>query len=62
MKYCILIRRDALVTKREPVWPSGKARARLVSKRTLIRSASALLSPQNLWFMDTLSCDFAHTN
>ena len=50
-----------LSTGREPVWPSGKALGWL-SRRTLVRSASALLS---LLFKNcglrTLSCDFAHT-
>ena len=37
----------------EPLWPSDKG-ARLVSRRTSVRSASALLSLQILWFMDTV--------
>ena len=37
----------------EPVWPSGKG-ARLVSRRTSVRSASAFLSLQITWFMDTV--------
>ena len=49
------------VAIREPVWPNGKALS-LVSRRTSVRSASALLSllfkNGGLW---TLSCDFAHT-
>ena len=38
----------------EPAWPSGKALCRLVSRRTSVRSASALLSLQKLWFMYTV--------
>ena len=37
----------------EPVWPGGKG-ARLVSRKTSVRSASALLSLQKLWLMDTV--------
>ena len=42
-----------LASSCEPVWPSGKALG-LVSRRTSVRSASALLSLQKLWFMDTV--------
>ena len=55
---CFLVRykgaaNEHVLVGREPVWPSGKALGWL-SRRTSVRSASALLSLQKLWFMDTV--------
>ena len=38
----------------EPVWPSGKALVRLVSRGLRFESASALLSLQKLLSVDTV--------
>ena len=48
-------RRRKLQLNSKPVWPSGQALVRLVSRRTSVRFGdSALLSPQKLWFVGSV--------
>ena len=51
--------RTSVASIREQVWPSGKG-VRLVSGRTSVDTASALLSFHKGCDLWTLSCDFVH--